>query len=371
MRSGIILAIAGLLAACGAPAPEVGVGPSLSGILADADIAEFDRALESRPLQFPADHYAHPRFKTEWWYFTGNLDSDEGEAFGFQLTFFRFALAPSLESRGGWDSQAVWMGHLAVTDVERAAFYNAERFSRDGLELAGNARAPFRLWLEDWSTTGIRDGPFPLTLSAADSQFGIELVLDDAKGAIAHGQDGLDRKGAEPGNASYYYSMPRLPAVGEIRIGERVHRVSGEAWMDREWSSNALDPTLAGWDWLALQLSDGSDLMLYRLRTKEGAASEFSTGTWIGDDGGVISLASEDFEMRPIDRWTSPDSGSRYPIRWTVTVPSLALDLDIDAAIANQEMNLAVRYWEGAVSATGTRDGSTISGRGYLELTGY
>ncbi len=371
MRSGTIFAIAALLAACGAPAPEVSTGTSLSSILADADIADFDRALVSRPLQFPADHYAHPRFKTEWWYFTGNLDSDEGEAFGFQLTFFRFALVPSLAAHRGWDSQAVWMGHLAITDVERGGFYNAERFSRDGLELAGNARAPFRLWLEDWSATGTQNGPFPLTLSAADSQFGIELVLDDAKGAIAHGQDGLDRKGAEPGNASYYYSMPRLPAVGEIRIGERVYRVSGEAWMDREWSSNALDPMLAGWDWLALQLSDGSDLMLYRLRTERGGASEFSTGTWIGDNGSVINLASEDFEMLPVDQWTSPDSGSRYPIRWTVAVPSLALELDIDSAIANQEMNLAVRYWEGAVSATGTRDGSTISGRGYLELTGY
>lgn len=371
MRGTASVAIAAVLAACGAPAPEVSVGTSLSGILADADIAEFDRALVSRPLEFPADHYAHPRFKTEWWYFTGNLDSDEGDAFGFQLTFFRFALVPSLAARRGWDSQAVWMGHLAVTDVERTAFYNAERFSRDGLELAGNARSPFRLWLEDWSAAGTQDRPFPLTLSAADSQFGIELVLDDAKGTIPHGQEGLDRKGAEPGNASYYYSMPRLPAVGEIRLGERVHRVSGEAWMDREWSSNALDPALAGWDWLALQLSDGSDLMLYRLRTQRGEASEFSTGTWISDNGSLANLASDEFEMLPTEQWTSPHSGSRYPIRWTVAVPSLALELDVGAVIANQEMNLAVRYWEGAVSATGTRDGSTVSGRGYLELTGY
>jgi len=371
VRTAITLSVFVLIAACDSRVASTGGSLALSELLADADVNEFDRALAPRRLQFPSDHYVHARFKTEWWYLTGNLDDATGDPFGFQLTFFRFALTPDASHDAGWRSSAVWMGHLAVTDVARAAFYSAERLSRDGLDLAGNARAPFRLWIEDWSAVGTGDEPFPLSVVAADTGVAVMLQLDDDKGPVAQGEQGFDRKGPDPGNASYYYSMPRLRASGQIRVGDIAHRVTGLAWMDREWSSNALDRGLAGWDWLALQLDDGTELMLYRLRTEHGQASPFSTGALIGRDGRVTTLASDAFQMRATAYWTSPATGSRYPTHWSIEVPEHRIVLDLDAAVESQEMNLAVRYWEGAVTATGERGGAAISGRGYLELTGY
>jgi len=340
--------------------------------LLSGDLSGYALALETRPFAFPADHNSHPEFKTEWWYFTGNLEDGDGRAFGFQLTFFRYALSP--QQRAGtspWRAHQGWMGHLAVTDVAERRFFSAQRLSRAALGLAGNTAAPYALWLEDWSATADAADPFPLRLSAADRDFALDLMLTARKPPVLQGERGLDRKGPEPGNASYYYSVPRLSARGEIAIDDAVHAVQGNAWMDREWSSNALSPELQGWDWFAIQLSDGRDLMFYRLRTASGETSAYSGGTLIEADGSYRALAPEEIRLQATEFWTSPVSGARYPVGWQIEVPQEDLSLAVEALIPNQEMNLAVRYWEGAVAATGSSADGAISGRGYLELTGY
>ena len=374
MRSAGALALSLILAAC---ARDVGPAQSessaaVSGFLGSAEIDGYERAVTPRQLEFPRDHASHPGFRSEWWYFTGHLTDAQTRPFGFQLTFFRFALAPDApQTTSPWRSHQAWMGHFAVTDAANGAFLHAERFSREGLGLAGNTAAPFRLWLEDWSATGTGPAPFPLRLLAGTRETGLDLTLDVGKPPVAHGAAGLDRKGREAGNASYYYSMPRLSAEGELRIGETRHAVAGSAWMDREWSTSALSPELAGWDWLSLELSDGRDLMLYRLRTTAGESSPFSSGSLIGADGTATPLDRDDFELEAREHWTSPVTGSRYPVGWNVALPAHALRLEIRPLIPNQEMNLTVRYWEGAVLAQGSGDGGPVTGRGYLELVGY
>ena len=356
-----------------------GVGPAepessaaVSEFLTTSELTGYERALAPRTLAFPRDHASHPQFKTEWWYFTGNLADAQSRSYGFQLTFFRFALAPNEpQTRSPWRSHQAWMGHLAITDAANGEFLHAERFSRDALGLAGNSGAPFRLWLEDWSATATGSAPFPLRLLASTREAGLDLTLTASKPPVPHGEGGLDRKGPEAGNASYYYSMPRLSADGELRIGEARRGVTGSAWMDREWSTNSLSPELAGWDWFSLELSDGRDLMLYRLRTTAGESSPFTSGSLIDTDGRSLPLGLGDFVIEAREHWTSPSTGSRYPVGWSVELPAQNLRLEVRPLIPNQEMNLAIRYWEGAISAQGTSDGESVNGRGYLELTGY
>ncbi|HSG65040.1 MAG TPA: lipocalin family protein, partial [Gammaproteobacteria bacterium] len=264
-----------------------------------------------------------------------------------------------------------WMGHFSVTDAARGEFLSAERISRDGLELAGNASDPYRLWVEDWSAEAAQAEPFPLRLRAGIDAAAIDLTVRPTRSPVAQGDRGLDRKGPEPGNASYYYSLPRLEASGELRLRESHHAVSGHVWMDREWSSNALGDDLAGWDWLSLSLTDGRDLVVYRLRTHDGGSSPFSGGSLATADGRVRALASDDIVFVAREHWTSPATGVRYPIAWDVQLPGERVELEVRALIPNQEMNLSVRYWEGAVVAAGSSGDRRIEGRGYLELTGY
>jgi len=374
VRTLVFIAVSLTIVACGRETgqTELASAAAVNDFLTSEELTGYDRAFAPRLLEFPRDHASHPQFKTEWWYFTGNLADAQDRPFGFQLTFFRFALAPSeRQSESAWGTRQAWMGHLAVTDAANGEFIHAERFSRDGLALAGNSAEPFRLWVEDWSATATGPAPFPLRLLASMEGAELDLTLTAGRTPVAHGERGLDRKGPEAGNASYYYSMPRMAAQGELRIGEARHVVTGSAWMDREWSTNALSPELAGWDWLSLELSDGRDLMLYRLRTTAGDASPFSSGTIIGADGSVTRLERDDFLLEALEHWTSTVTGARYPVRWNVELPGQNLRLDVAPLIPNQEMNLAVRYWEGAIAAQGSIDGETVTGRGYLELTGY
>ena len=374
MRIALVLAFGLAVSACERePGPAAaGSSANVSDFLTATDLAGYARASEPRRLVFPRDHASHPQFKTEWWYFTGNLGDPQDRRFGFQLTFFRFALAPNEpDGTSAWRGRQAWMGHLAITDAQDGRFVHAERFSRDGLGLAGNATEPFRLWIEDWSATSAGPDPFPLRLQASSPQAGLDLVLTAGRPPVAHGESGLDRKGPESGNASYYYSMPRFTVEGELNIGSKSHVVSGSAWMDREWSTNALSPELEGWDWLSLELSDGRDLMLYRLRTTTGDSSPFSSGSLIGTDGSIAPLNPDAFVLEATEYWTSPTTGVRYPVGWDVELAAQNLILEVRALIPNQEMNLAVRYWEGAVTAQGSSANTPVTGRGYLELTGY
>jgi predicted secreted hydrolase len=350
------------------PSPAtVAVGNALGG-----SAEGFARALRPRPFVFPADHGPHPEFRTEWWYYTGNLETAEGRHFGFQLTFFRSGVAPTMVTRASaWGSREAYMAHFAVTDTAGQRFSAASRLSRAALGLAGAQAQPFRVWVEDWSAEGVAGDAVPVRLRAAQDEAAIDLTLTTAKPVVLQGERGLDRKGAEPGNASHYYSLTRMPVTGRVTVRGAAFDVTGLAWMDREWSTSSLGAGLVGWDWLALQLDDDRELMLYQLRRADGTADGFSGGSLVGVDGSSRRLGFEDFRIEVRDTWSSPRDGARYPSRWRLTVPAEALELEVVPRLADQELALTVRYWEGAVRVDGRASGRPVAGMGYVELVGY
>ena len=212
---------------------------------------------------------------------------------------------------------------------------------------------------------------FPLRIQAEEQQIKIDLTLNAGKAMVLQGNQGLSQKSAEPGNASYYYSYTRLPTQGVVTIGDQSLTVSGASWLDREWSTSALGPDQSGWDWFALQLDDGRDLMFYRLRRKDGGMDLLSQGVLVASDGQARLLRGNELELQPIGAWTSSDSGDRYPASWRLRLPAEQLNLTITPKVADQEMRLSVRYWEGAVAVNGQASGKAISGQGYLEMTRY
>jgi predicted secreted hydrolase len=384
MRSRALrLALLAVLTACAEPPPAIratmSVGDAMRG-----DTAGFLRADAPRTFVFPDDHGPHPGYRIEWWYYTGNLDAIDGRRFGFQLTFFRSAQAPvAIERASAWAANDVYMAHFALTDAQRGRFHASERFARAAAGLAGAQAAPFRVWLENWSAESMAgDGSvergaadaraiLPLRLRAAADDVALDLVLETGTPFVLQGDRGLSAKGPGPGNASYYFSFTRMPAHGTVRTDDGEHRVTGAAWMDREWSTSALGDDVAGWDWFALQLDDGADLMVYRLRREDGTRDPFDAGVLVDADGALHRLAADDFALDILQWWRSPLDGARYPARWRLRVPQAAIDVEIVPVLADQELNLTVRYWEGAVDVRGTRAGRPLRGRGYLEMTGW
>jgi predicted secreted hydrolase len=357
------------LAADVEPPSTLDVTDALSG---EAD-PRFLRATAARDFRFPGDHGPHDGFRTEWWYLTANLFDAGGAAFGAQLTFFRNALAPpgTLDaSRSELRDAHVWMAHFALSDERRGLFRAAERFAREGGGLAGARAAPFAVHLGDWRIESAGESFEPLRLAAREGDLALTLDLETRKAPVLQGDAGLSPKGPEPGNASYYYSIPRLSARGRLRIGGREHSVVGEAWLDREWSTSALGPELAGWDWFALQLADGRELMFYRLRRKDGTTAPHSAGTLVEASGAVARLAAGDVRLTPLSTWTSP-RGATYPNRWRLELPAHALELELTPRLDDQELDLTVRYWEGAVAVTGRRAAAPVRGHGFVEMTGY
>jgi len=361
------------------PLPRLGVVDVLG-----ADNAGFEHALEPRHLEFPRDHGAHPGFASEWWYATGNLESEDGRHFGYQLTFFRISLLPAVQRRrrdSSWATDEVWMAHFALTDVDADHFHAFDRFQRGALGLAGAQGDPWRVWLDDWSLEQIAATPLRLRLRAREGTthdgdggvpIAIDLTLEERKPMVMHGEQGLSRKGPTPGNASYYYSYTRLRADGVVQTVDGEHRVTGSSWLDREWSSSVLEAGLVGWDWFALQLDDDTELMYYQLRQGDGSASPYSAATLVAADGTYTVLAPGSVELRTEGSWASLIDGTAYPSGWTLSVPDRGIALRIDPAVDAQELDLAFRYWEGAVVVRGTgAAGRPVSGRGYVELTGY
>jgi predicted secreted hydrolase len=362
----------------------------VEAVLGGAPAEGFERAFEPRVFSFPQDHGPHPTFRTEWWYLTGNLSGPTGEPFGFQLTLFRNALAPEGEGHplSPWRTRQVYMGHFAVTDGDAGTFRSFERFARSSLGLAGADASPFRVWVEDWelrgpvggSTLGRESqsgslgdpgGIFPLSLRASEGEVELALTLTPEKPMVLQGREGLSQKGPEPGNASFYYSFTRLRASGTLRRNGASTVVDGTAWMDREWSTSALSEGQVGWDWFALQLEDGFDLMVYRLRTEDGKTDPLSEGLWVDPVGRSRRISGEEVEVEVLGEWASPLDGTRYPAGWRVSIPSLDAVFRVTPLIPNQEMELTFRYWEGAVLVEGTRGGKEMLGKGYVELTGY
>ena len=360
--------------------PSMSLAQALGG-----DTTGFARADRPREFTFPDDHGQHPAYRTEWWYYTGNLETKSGRHFGFQLTFFRTALSPesnpkeagraSRDSRASaWSTSQVYMAHFALSDVAPQQFYTFQRLSRAALELAGASAMPFRVWLEDWSVEGQTATALPMRLRAGQDDVWLDLTLNSDKPVVLQGDDGLSQKGRGEGNASYYYSLTRLQASGVIRVGAEEFQVQGLSWMDREWSTSVLGDTLVGWDWFALQLSTGQELMFYQLRQAQGGSNDFSRGTLIESDGTTQPLASDMVQIEVLETWRSPRPGAVYPAKWRLRIPSRDIDLTITPHMANQEMHTLIRYWEGAVRVQGSQQGQRqhpITGHGYVELTGY
>lgn len=373
MRSlGVILLIV-ILWGCGesrAPVREERLSLSLADTLGAAEDEGYARALAPRPFVFPQDHGPHPEFKTEWWYYTGNLQDAAGRRFGYQLTFFRIALNPQTVARdSAWGAQHLYMAHFALSDLAGGHFYFAERFSRAALDLAGAQASPFRVWLEDWQASGPEE-TFPMRLQADGADFAVDLHLHPEKPLVLQGTAGLSQKSAEEGNASHYYSFTRLSTQGQVQVGDKRFAVSGDSWLDREWSTSALAPDQQGWDWFALQLDDGQELMFYQLRLEDGTSDPASKGIWVDEGGNGTLLRREDVTLEVVATWDSP-RGGRYPAEWSLRVPRRDLHLRVTPLLADQELNVTIRYWEGAVAISGTHAGQPVSGRGYVELTGY
>jgi predicted secreted hydrolase len=363
---------------------EVSASLSLEETLGGADTLGYARATEPRPFVFPDDHGAHPDFRSEWWYFTGNLDGDDGARYGFQFTIFRGALAPP--AAGGaefavdvnsWDTRQVYLGHFTVTDADGGVFREFERYTRGAAGLAGASTRPFRVWLDDWEVReapgdpGDGDPVWPMRLSARDTAVALDLVLVPGKPPVLQGDRGLSQKGSEPGNASFYYSYTRLEAEGTVVIEGEPRPVRGSAWLDREWSTSALSDGQVGWDWFALQLADGRDVMVYQLRRADGSPDPLSKGVVVQADGSFATLPLEGFTVEVTGSWESPIDGSVYPSGWRVRIPDEDLDLRVTPVLDDQELDVSFRYWEGAVDVDGTSGGLDVAGRGYVELTGY
>lgn len=364
--AGLLLTV--LLAGCGARAPTAGL--DVASALGGEATAGFARAVAPREFHFPEDHNAHPDFRNEWWYFTGQLAAESGERFGYQVTFFRVALAPPGPERpSAWAARQLWMAHVAVTAIDGGRHWHRERFARDALGLAGQQAQPFRVWLEDWALSGGGGGRFPWRLAIDTDAFELALSLEPLREPVLQGDRGLSRKSAEPGNASYYYSITRLATRGTVTVAGEAQTVSGQSWLDREWSTSALGDGQAGWDWFSLQLDSGTDLMLYQLRRKDGSSDPHSAGLLLAGDGQRRTLKVDDFELQPL-RWWRADSGARYPVAWRLALPSAGLSLEVEALLDDQAMATAVRYWEGAVEVRDPGSGERL-GRGYLEMTGY
>jgi predicted secreted hydrolase len=345
-----------------------------------AEAPGFKRITGPCRLSFPADHGPHPRFRTEWWYYTGNLSTSKGRRFGFQLTFFRSGLRPPGERKNwpapasAWRSDQVYLAHAAVSDIKGERHRQAEQMARPVLSLAGAEQrgAGWTIHLNDWRAVIAPQGHH---LEADTEAFALHLDLKPQKPVVLHGQAGYSRKGTTAERASCYYSFTRLGTTGVLTVDGIDHEVRGTAWMDHEFSSAPLEPGIAGWDWFGLQLSDRTEVMLYLLRRSDGSLHPASSATFVAAAGKVRHLTLKALRVQPLAHWSSPHSGGRYPTRWRINLVPLGLILEVDASLADQEMHTprstGVDYWEGSVRVKGTRDGQPVSGVGYMELTGY
>jgi predicted secreted hydrolase len=324
--------------------------------------------------EFPRDHHVHENFKTEWWYFTGNLTDKSGRRFGYELTFFRQGIR-SPNERTGTTSRFIVddlkFAHFTVTDAAGKAFLFHEKASRGSFGDAGFGQGDDRLaWIDRWTLRRKADGAFGLVAEAPDAE--IQLHLVPQKQPVVHGNGGISRKAESAGHASHYYSITRLETSGSVRVRRQKFIVAGESWFDHEWATNQLAPGQAGWNWVSAQFEDKTELMLYQMRLTNGQADPASSGTLVRADGSSVTLTRGDFQMTPISFWKSPRTKANYPIAWRVGVPKAQLDFTIQPVLENQELVFTpLIYWEGAFDLVGTRAGKAIRGHGYLELTGY
>lgn len=338
---------------------------------AATDPAGWKLALPGWTYTFPDDHRSHPGFKTEWWYFTGNVGTRDGTAFGYQLTFFRQGVIPGNVTESEFLRRDIRLAHFAVSDLGARKFHHFQRLCRGSFGRSGFNDGETIAWIRDWRCE--LTGPHQFRLRAREGDVAIDLTLKSAKPPVIHGTGGgVSQKSEGPGRASHYYSLTRLETSGEIQIGSERHSVTGTSWFDHEWATNQLAAHQTGWDWFSLQLDDGSELMLFQIRTKDGGRDAFSSGTFISPDGTATHIPLDGFRLEPTRRWKSPKTGGQYPVDWKLSVPTLGLELEITARMDAQELATEpFAYWEGAIRATGSAGAKPVGGKGYLEMTGY
>jgi predicted secreted hydrolase len=336
---------------------------------------DWARVTVPRKWSFPRDFGAHPEYRTEWWYFTGNLKDLQGKRYGYQLTFFRQGIRPQLPpSSNAWDVRDIYLAHFALTDVAGNQFRAVDRLSRAGPGLAGASSEGMQTWVLAWSA---RMEGSVIHLEARDSEMELSLRLTPRKREIIHGPNGFSQKGPAPGQASYYVSLTDLETRGSVRLpgSKAAIEVQGVSWFDQEFGSNQLTPEQKGWDWFSLHLSDGRDLMIYLLRLKDGSVEPASSGTLVAADGAARHLKLSDFSLTVLDRWKSPRSKGEYPARWRIQIPSAGIDLTATPLLADQELqtegSTGITYWEGAVAGEGLSGAGRVTCEGYAELTGY
>ncbi|MEM9197319.1 MAG: lipocalin-like domain-containing protein [Pseudomonadota bacterium] len=333
--------------------PFAALGQGFSGLGTDAD--GFATPAPGYVFSFPADHAAHPEFRIEWWYLTANLRAADGTPYGLQWTLFRTALTPG--EAEGWRSPQIWFAHAAVTTPQQ--HFVSERFARGGIGQAGVEASPFRAWIDEWVLEGADFDHLRMTAQGPD--FGYEMRLTAQGPLVFHGDAGFSVKSAE-GQASYYYSQPFFRIEGVLSLPGGPVAVTGEAWLDREWSSQPLSERQSGWDWFSLSFADGAKLMGFQLRQTDG--TRYTAASWIAPDGTVTAFPDGVFRAEPLT--THRVAGRTLPVRWRVNLPERGLDVEVDALNPDAWMGVSIPYWEGPVTVTGSHPGI-----GYLEMTGY
>jgi predicted secreted hydrolase len=334
---------------------------------------QYREALPGYRYEFPRDHFDHPDFQTEWWYYTGNLKSVDGHRFGFELTFFRQAVSRDPARGGTWNVKDIYLAHLALSDLDGKKFYHAERTNRSGPGIAAVSYAPQKIWNGNWQVQWHGEDQ---ELRAIDERFQLHLTLHSEKPPVIHGENGVSQKAEGAGHASHYISLTRLATSGAIDTGGKKFEATGSSWMDHEFFTHQLDSEQIGWDWLSLQLADNTELMLFDIRRKDGSIDPHSSATYVDASGKATHLRSEDFTLQPMgETWTSPETKAKYPVHWKVAVPKLNVELDVTTPLESQELagqsKFAPNYWEGAIVPVGQRGKQALNGVGYLEMTGY
>lgn len=354
--------------------PRIFLVVFLLGLISAPASDDWMRAVEPRAWLFPRDHGAHPEFKTEWWYFTGNLENEQKQPYGYQFTIFRQGvIRDPQQKRSAWAMRDFFFGHFTVSDLTRSKFYFAEKVARPALGLAGASTENMTVWLQDWRIDPVAPESYRLRAQAGDRA--IDLLLTPSKPLVLQGDRGLSQKAVGLGNASHYYSYPRLQTQGTLTLQGQTHRLTGQSWFDHEFSTSALGPQQVGWDWFSLQFDQGAELMLYGMRNRDGTFDLTSRGAWLSADGKKHDLLAQDFTIQATAWWQSPATKGRYPARWNLLIPKLGLSLEVEPRLADQELRLKelgdLSYWEGSCRVTGTEAGKKINGVGYVELTGY
>lgn len=339
--------------------------------LSSSDTEGYNIADKVIDFTFPKDHGPQESFRNEWWYFTGNLYDGEGNRFGYQLTFFRIALSPLTITRtSNWGTNQIYMAHFTLSDIENEKFYCFEKFNRDALGLAGFSENPFKMNVGDWYMLGTGDGDFPWQLYASKNGVTLSLDVTPLKDIVLEGDNGLSYKSVDKTSASFYYSITRLATEGYIEIDGIKHEVSGNSWLDREWSTSTLSEEQGGWDWFSIQLNYNTEIVYFQLRYKDGSVYPYNEGLIVNDDSSTIKLGTGDIVLTVLDTWKS-STGVTYPLKWQAEVVPLGKTLIVEAAFNAQELDLSTRYWEGTVNIYDAQNEDEIIGTGYLEMTGY